>query len=81
MTFYRLLNSAPSVKNTIWSLTKFVLDNIQAILIPSSGSFREMESCCKDNCKSLYEYEDPVLKPFNHIENRTSIVDLMLDEE
>lgn len=56
-----------------------MLDNLQTLLIPRQDSFREMDEY-NESCKSIYE-DDPLLKQFNRIEHRTSIVDLRLDDD
>lgn len=74
MIFFRILESAPNVKNTIWGLTQFVLENLHQLLIPRQDSFHEMNNYA-EKIKSMYD-EDTILKPFDHVNHRRSIVDL-----
>lgn len=62
------------VKNTMWGLAKYVLDNLHQLLIPHRDSFLEMETYSQ-KIKSIYD-EDPILKPFDRVNHRRSIVDL-----
>lgn len=71
---FRILENAPSVRNNVWGLTRYVLDNLHQLLIPSNGKFLEMNDYA-EKIKSMYD-EDPILKQFDHVGHRRSIVDL-----
>lgn len=51
-----------------------MLDNLHQLLIPSNGKFLEMNDYA-EKIKSMYD-EDPILKQFDHVGHRRSIVDL-----
>lgn len=72
--FRSILSSAPTVKNTIWDLTKYVLDNLHVLLLPRRDSFADMDTYSQ-KIKAIYD-EDPILKPFDRVSHRRSIVDL-----
>jgi len=55
-----------------------VLDNLQTVLLQRPDSFRDMDEYT-EACKSIYD-DDPILKQFNHIDHRTSLVDLHLTD-
>lgn len=67
----RILSNAPSVKNTIWDLTQLVLDNVHQLINPR----QDMDYGYSEKMQSIYD-EDPILKQFNSIGHRRSIVDL-----
>jgi hypothetical protein len=48
------------------------MDNLHQLLGPRQDNFIEMDDC--EKIKSMYD--DPILKQFNHISHRRSIVDL-----
>lgn len=75
---YRLLATAPSVQKTIWGLTKFFMENLHRLFIPRFGSSDNTEY--DEKLRSMYD-DDPILKHFNHIENRKSIVSLVDSSE
>lgn len=58
----------------MWDLTKMILDNIHQLINPSHDSYIGIDSYA-DKIKSMYD-EDPILKQFEHIGRRRSIVDL-----
>lgn len=70
----RILSTAPSVTDTMWGYTKVILDNVHQILNPNHDSFIGMETYA-DQIKSMYD-KDPILKKFEHVSRRRSIVDL-----
>jgi hypothetical protein len=72
------LSTAPAVKNNIWDLTKYVLDNLYQLLLPNQDYCSE-ENEFSQTIKSMYE-SDPILKQFNHVGHRRSIVDLTATE-
>lgn len=77
LIFCRILSTAPAVKNNMWDLTKYVLDNLHQVLIPRQD-FSPQEDEFNRTIKSMYE-QDPVLKQFNHVGHRRSIVELTSD--
>lgn len=58
-------------------LTKFLMDNLNQLLIPRQESFHDMNNYA-ERIRVMYD-EDPVLKQFERI-NRRSIVDLNPNE-
>jgi hypothetical protein len=58
----------------MWDLTKYVLDNLYQLLLPQQD-FLSQENEYSQTIKSMYE-SDPILKQFNHVGHRRSIVDL-----
>jgi hypothetical protein len=56
-----------------------VLDNLHQLLIPRQDSFIEMNNYA-EKIKSMYD-EDPILKQFDHVGHRRSIVDLYPNDE
>jgi hypothetical protein len=71
---FRILATAPTVKSSVWDLTKYVMDNLHQLLSPRRDTFVETD-IYSQKIKSMYE-EDPILKQFNHVGHRRSIVDL-----
>jgi hypothetical protein len=63
----------------MWELASFLLDNLHRLVITREDSFSDMNKYA-DKIKSMYE-EDPVLKQFDHVNQRRSIVDLYPNEE
>lgn len=64
---------------TVWSLTEFVMANLHQLFIPrflysSDESEDGLES--ESKFKSMYD-DDPLLKHFNHLEHRKSIMSLV----
>lgn len=76
----RLLVTAPLLKDNIWGLTKYVLDNIRRILQEpvDSESLEELDMY-KRQFHELY-ISDPTLKKFEHVGPRKSIVDFYSSE-
>lgn len=75
---FRLLATAPTVQKTVWGLTKFFMNNLYSLFIPRFGSSENTEY--DETLRSIYD-DDPILKKFNHIENRKSIVSLVDSSE
>lgn len=55
-------------------LTTFLMDNLHQLLIPRQDSFHDMNNYA-ERIRVMYD-EDPVLKQFERINRRRSIVDL-----
>ncbi|CAH1720001.1 unnamed protein product [Chironomus riparius] len=79
-TLTKLLATAPTVQKTIWGLTKFFMENLHRLFIPRFGSSDNTNAEYDETLKSMYD-KDPILKHFNHIENRKSIVSLVDSSE
>lgn len=76
----RLLVTAPLLKENIWGLTKYVLDNIIRILRePVDPESLEELDMYKRQFHELY-ISDPTLKKFEHVGPRKSIVDFYSSE-
>jgi hypothetical protein len=76
-----LLATAPTVKKTIWGLTQFLMENLHQIFIPRFGATTTKPSeNYDDKFKSIYD-DDPILKHFNHIDHRKSIMSLVDADE
>lgn len=73
-----MLATAPTVKKTVWGLTQLLMENLHELFIPRFINGVDMEY--EDKFKSMYE-DDPILKHFNHIEHRKSIMSLVDDAE
>lgn len=59
-------------------LTKFLMDNLHQLLIPRQDGFQDMNNYA-ERIRVMYD-EDPVLKQFERINRRRSIVDLNPNE-
>lgn len=70
---HRIISKAPVVKSSIWELTKYVLDNMHLLLIPSQSDPLGDEYV--QSMHSIYD-QDPILKQFDHVGHRRSIVDV-----
>ncbi|KAG5681879.1 hypothetical protein PVAND_011286 [Polypedilum vanderplanki] len=72
-TLTKLIANAPNVSKTVWGLTQFLMQNLHQLFIPRFGSSTDMEY--DDKFSSMYD-DDPILKHFNHIDHRKSIMSL-----
>lgn len=65
------------MKKTIWGLTEFVMANLHKLFLPRFlyGNNFDDDKEGENQFKSMYD-DDPLLKHFNHIEHRKSIMSL-----
>lgn len=72
---FSLLAKTPTANKSIWELTQFLMENLHQLFIPRFGSYFNTNDE-EDKYRSMYE-DDPILKHFNHIEHRKSIMSLV----
>jgi hypothetical protein len=58
----------------VWGLTQFLMENLHQLFIPRFGSSSDIEY--DEKYRSMYD-DDPILKHFNHIDHRKSIMSLV----